>query len=168
MHPLLTRRQRRAAESEPEPLIDSEHLAWAMESLCAIHGIRFDAPVPIPRTPAPHTWSSVYVAATKLGMRCTHRRMRLSRIPAVCLPCLVLLRDDNCAAAVVVYRPAMIIRVVNAEVAYRVPGETGPRCEPVDKLMRLHTGAVLLAVSAHDGPRREEVPAFPRRLFGLR
>jgi hypothetical protein len=167
MHPLLTRHQRRATDAEPEPSLTRDQVAWAIGGLCRSHRIPFDAELLLQQVPPPYTWSSLQVAATRLGMRCMNRSVRLSRIPADFLPCLVPLRDASpnepgkC-------QPAMVVRIDNGEALYFVPGEAEPRHESVEALMKRHAGTALFATPERPEPDGDGDGKAKRRPFGFR
>jgi len=167
MHPLLTRHQRRATDAEPEPSLTREQVAWAIGGLCRSHRVPFDAELLLQQVPPPYTWSSLQVAATRLGMRCMNRSVRLSRIPADFLPCLVPLRDaspndpEKC-------QPAMVVRIDNGEALYFVPGDAEPRHESVETLMKRHAGTALFATPERPDPDGDGDGKATRRPFGFR
>lgn len=162
MHPLLTRR-RRATDTQPETALSREQLLWCLQALCRSHRGSWDAERLLDETVEPYSWSSLEAAAEKLGLRCSFRCVRLSRIPPDAMPCLALLQSPD-PARLGSHRPALIVHLDDREARYYVPGESALRQENLEDLAKLYTGIVLYAKPEHSTQALEHRES---RTFGL-
>lgn len=163
MHPLLTRR-RRATDTQPETALSREQLLWCLQALCRSHRGSCDAERLLDETAEPYSWSSLEAAAEKLGLRCSYRCVRLSRIPPDAMPCLALLQSPE-SERHDYHRPALIVHIDDREARYYVPGESAVRQENLEDLAKLYTGIVLYATPERSTEAREHRES---RMFGLR
>lgn len=91
----------RSKRSAPDCVaLDTQHLLWALASLCAIKHIPFDAELFLRQFPPPYTTDTLLQAARDLGMRIKRKRRALTAIDHRCLPCLALriTAADECAS----------------------------------------------------------------------
>ena len=91
----------RSKRSAPDCVaLDTQHLLWALASLCAIKHIPFDAALFLRQFPPPYTTDTLLQAARDLGMRIKRKRRALTAIDHRCLPCLALriTAADECAS----------------------------------------------------------------------
>jgi ABC-type bacteriocin/lantibiotic exporter with double-glycine peptidase domain len=163
MHPLLTRR-RRATDTQSETSLTRAQLLWCLQALCRSYRTSCDAQALLDATVEPYSWSSLEGAAEKLGLRCSYRCVRLSRIPTESLPCLALLQNPE-ADDGRFHRPALVVHIDDREVRYFVPGEGTMQRGNLEDLAKLYTGIVLYAAPNRSSEAREHRQS---RMFGLR
>lgn len=162
MHPLLTRR-RRLTDTQSETALTRGQLLWCLQALCRSYRASGDAEALLDATAEPYSWSSLEAAAEKLGLRCSYRCVRLSRIPTGSLPCLALLQNPV-ADHGHVHQPALIVHIDEREVRYLVPDESTMQRGNLEDVAKLYTGIVLYAAPdrTNDAPEHRQ-----SRTFGL-
>lgn len=162
MHPLLTRR-RRATDTQSVTALTRGQLLWCLQALCRSYRASCDAEALLDATAEPYSWSSLEAAAEKLGLCCSYRCVRLSRVPTGSLPCLALLQnpgaDDGCF-----HRPALVVHIDEREVRYFVPDESAMQRGNLEDVAKLYTGIVLYVAPDRSNDTREHRQS---RTFGL-
>lgn len=162
MHPLLTRR-RRSTDTQSETALTRGQLLWCLQALCRSYRASCDAEALLDATAEPYSWSSLEAAAEKLGLCCSYRCVRLSRVPTGSLPCLALLQnpgaDDGCF-----HRPALVVHIDEREVRYFVPDESAMQRGNLEDVAKLYTGIVLYVAPDRSKDAREHRQS---RTFGL-
>lgn len=154
----------RSKRSAPDCVaLDTQHLLWALASLCAIKHIPFDAALFLRQFPPPHTTDTLLQAARDLGMRIKRKRRALTAIDHRCLPCLALriTAADECASL------DLVTDVTPEQIVFFKASENTSTVQSCAAYAADYSGIVFLVVSVSPAQQDPDASAGGTK-FGFR
>jgi subfamily B ATP-binding cassette protein HlyB/CyaB len=175
------RREQAAGPSSQPYALTQMDIVWAMGTLCALNRKPFDANLLIRQYPPPYSTDTLITAARALGFRIKRQDSRDGALPAVSLPCLVVLRNEEPAAsapdsasaapteaAAPTACLALVAQTNDTHVALFHVNHSEPTTLTRDEFARLFTGTVFLTALQPSAVKDPDSPFSQQREFGFR
>ena len=156
-----------AAKPVARDAVLTEAFVWALESLCRLHRVPFDAGLVLKQFPPPYDLPTLLRAAQACGLKAGLAGAQGGALERLPLPCLGFVRAVDSANDPSPATPALLVRADRDRLLYLLAGEVAPRTMARGQFAERFEDTVLLAAPAI--PIAPEDPdAAAQRTFGFK
>jgi subfamily B ATP-binding cassette protein HlyB/CyaB len=155
-----------AAKPVARDAVLTEAFVWALDSLCRLHRVPFDAELVLKQFPPPYDLPTLLRAARACGLKAGLAGTQGDALERLPLPCLGFVRALDSANDPAPSTPALLVRADRERLLYLLAGEKAPRTMARGQFAERFEDMVLLAapaIAAADDPDGGQ-----ERTFGLR
>ena len=157
-----------AAKPVARDAVLTEAFVWALESLCRLHRVPFDAELVLKQFPPPYDLPTLLRAAQACGLKAGLAGTQGDALERLPLPCLGFVRTVDSANDPAPSTPALLVRADRERLLYLLAGEEAPRTMACGHFAERFEDRVLLAapaIAAPEDPDSAQQPAFGFRWF---
>jgi subfamily B ATP-binding cassette protein HlyB/CyaB len=155
-----------AAKPVARDAVLTEAFVWALESLCRLHRVPFDAELVLKQFPPPYDLPTLLRAAHACGLKAGLAGTEGDALERLPLPCLGFVRTVDSANDPAPSTPALLVRADGERLLYLLAGEEAPRTMARGQFAERFEDMVLLAAPAIAAP--DDPDGAPKRAFGFR
>ena len=139
---------------------------WALESLCRLHRVPFDAELVLKQFPPPYDMPTLLRAAQACGLKAGLTGAQGDMLERLPLPCLGFVRSVDSANDPAPSTPALLVRADRERLLYLLAGEEALRTMARGQFAERFEDTVLLAAPAIAAP--DDPDGAQKRAFGFR
>jgi subfamily B ATP-binding cassette protein HlyB/CyaB len=155
-----------AAKPVARDAVLTEAFVWALESLCRLHRVPFDAELVLKQFPPPYDLPTLLRAAQACGLKAGLAGTRGDALERLPLPCLGFVRSVDSANDPAPPTLALLVRADRERLLYLLAGEEAPRTMARGQFAERFEDMVLLAAPAIVAP--DDPDGAQKRAFGFR
>jgi subfamily B ATP-binding cassette protein HlyB/CyaB len=155
-----------AAKPVARDAVLTEAFVWALESLCRLHRVPFDAELVLKQFPPPYDLPTLLRAAQACGLKAGLAGTQGDALERLPLPCLGFVRSVDSANDPAPSTPALLVRADPERLLYLLAGEEAPRTMARGQFAERFEDMVLLAAPAIAAP--DDPDGAQKRTFGFR
>jgi subfamily B ATP-binding cassette protein HlyB/CyaB len=155
-----------AAKPVARDAVLTEAFVWALESLCRLHRVPFDAELLLKQFPPPYDLPTLLRAAQACGLKAGLAGTQGDALERLPLPCLGFVRSVDSANDPAPSTPALLVRADPERLLYLLAGEEAPRTMARGQFAERFEDMVLLAAPAIAAP--DDPDGAQKRTFGFR
>src|SRR5688500_9102884 len=155
-----------AAKPVARDAVLTEAFVWALESLCRLHRVPFDAGLVLKQFPPPYDLPTLLRAAQACGLKAGLAGAQGDALERLPLPCLGFVRAVESANDPAPSTPALLVRADRERLLYLLAGEEAPRTMARGQFAERFEDTVLLAAPAIAAP--DDPDGAQKRAFGFR
>jgi ATP-binding cassette, subfamily B, bacterial HlyB/CyaB len=155
-----------AAKPVARDAVLTEAFVWALESLCRLHRVPFDAELVLKQFPPPYDLPTLLRAAQACGLKAGLAGTQGDALERLPLPCLGFVRTVDSANDPAPSTPALLVRADRERLLYLLAGEEAPRTMARGLFAERFEDMVLLAAPAIAAP--DDPDGAQKRTFGFR
>jgi subfamily B ATP-binding cassette protein HlyB/CyaB len=155
-----------AAKPVARDAVLTEAFVWALESLCRLHRVPFDAELVLKQFPPPYDLATLLRAAQACGLKAGLAGTQGDALERLPLPCLGFVRCVDSANDPAPPTPALLVRADRERLLYLLAGEEAPRTMARGQFAERFEDMVLLAAPAIAAP--DDPEGAQKRAFGFR
>ena len=144
----------------------TDAFVWALESLCRLHRVPFDAKLVLKQFPPPYDLPTLLRAAQACGLKAGLAGTQGDALERLPLPCLGFVRTADSANDASPATPALLVRADRERLLYLVAGEEAPRTLARGQFDERFENTVLLAAPAVAVP--DDPDGAQKRSFGFK
>ena len=154
-----------AAKPVARDAVLTEAFVWALESLCRLHRVPFDAALVLKQFPPPYDLPTLLRAAQACGLKAGLAGAQGDALERLPLPCLGFVRAVESANDPSPAKPALLVRADRERLLYLLAGEAAPRSMARGQFAERFEDTVLLAAPAMAAPADPD--GAQKRAFGF-
>jgi ATP-binding cassette, subfamily B, bacterial HlyB/CyaB len=155
-----------AAKPVARDAVLTEAFVWALDSLCRLHRVPFDAELVLKQFPPPYDLPTLLRAAQACGLKAGLAGTQGDALERLPLPCLGFVRSVDSANDPAPPTLALLVRADRERLLYLLAGEEAPRTMARGQFAERFEDMVLLAAPAVAAP--DDPDAAQKRAFGFR
>jgi ATP-binding cassette, subfamily B, bacterial HlyB/CyaB len=155
-----------AAKPVARDAVLTEAFVWALESLCRLHRVPFDAELVLKQFPPPYDLPTLLRAAQACGLKAGLAGTQGDALERLPLPCLGFVRTVDSANDPAPSTPALLVRADRERLLYLLAGEEAPRTMARGLFAERFEEMVLLAAPAIAPPADPD--GAQKSAFGFR
>jgi subfamily B ATP-binding cassette protein HlyB/CyaB len=155
-----------AAKPVARDAVLTEAFVWALDSLCRLHRVPFDAELVLKQFPPPYDLPTLLRAAQACGLKAGLAGTQGDALERLPLPCLGFVRSVDSANDPAPPTLALLVRADRERLLYLLAGEEAPRTMARGQFAERFEDMVLLAAPAIAAP--DDADGAPKRAFGFR
>ena len=155
-----------AAKPVARDAVLTEAFVWALDSLCRLHRVPFDAGLVLKQFPPPYDLPTLLRAAQACGLKAGLAGTQGDALERLPLPCLGFVRSVDSANDPAPPTLALLVRADRERLLYLLAGEEAPRTMARGQFAERFEDTVLLAAPAIAAP--DDPDGAQKRAFGFR
>jgi ATP-binding cassette, subfamily B, bacterial HlyB/CyaB len=155
-----------AAKPVARDAVLTEAFVWALDSLCRLHRVPFDAELVLKQFPPPYDLPTLLRAAQACGLKAGLAGTQGDALERLPLPCLGFVRSVDSANDPAPPTLALLVRADRERLLYLLAGEEAPRTMARGQFAERFEDMVLLAAPAVAAP--DDPDGAQKRVFGFR
>ena len=155
-----------AAKPVARDAVLTEAFVWALDSLCRLHRVPFDAELVLKQFPPPYDLPTLLRAAQACGLKAGLAGTQGDALERLPLPCLGFVRSVDSANDPAPPTLALLVRADRERLLYLLAGEEAPRTMARGQFAERFEDTVLLAAPAIAAP--DDPDGAQKRAFGFR
>ena len=155
-----------AAKPVARDAVLTEAFVWALDSLCRLHRVPFDAELVLKQFPPPYDLPTLLRAAQACGLKAGLAGTQGDALERLPLPCLGFVRSVDSANDPAPPTVALLVRADRERLLYLLAGEEAPRTMARGQFAERFEDTVLLAAPAIAAP--DDPDGAQKRAFGFR
>ncbi|HWV90932.1 MAG TPA: peptidase domain-containing ABC transporter [Burkholderiales bacterium] len=155
-----------AAKPVARDAVLTEAFVWALDSLCRLHRVPFDAELVLKQFPPPYDLPTLLRAAQACGLKAGLAGTQGDALERLPLPCLGFVRSVGSANDPAPPTVALLVRADRERLLYLLAGEEAPRTMARGQFAERFEDTVLLAAPAIAAP--DDPDGAQKRAFGFR
>jgi subfamily B ATP-binding cassette protein HlyB/CyaB len=155
-----------AAKPVARDAVLTEAFVWALDSLCRLHRVPFDAELVLKQFPPPYDLPTLLRAAQACGLKAGLAGTQGDALERLPLPCLGFVRSVDSANDPAPPTLALLVRADRERLLYLLAGEEAPRTMARGQFAERFEDMVLLAAPAIAAP--DDADGASKRAFGFR
>jgi subfamily B ATP-binding cassette protein HlyB/CyaB len=155
-----------AAKPVARDAVLTEAFVWALDSLCRLHRVPFDAELVLKQFPPPYDLPTLLRAAKACGLKAGLAGTQGDALERLPLPCLGFVRSVDSANDPAPPTVALLVRADRERLLYLLAGEEAPRTMARGQFAERFEDTVLLAAPAIAAP--DDPDGAQKRAFGFR
>ena len=144
----------------------TEAFVWALESLCRLHRVPFDAELVLKQFPPPYDLPTLLRAAHACGLKAGLAGTQGDALEHLPMPCLGFVRTAESANDPSPSTPVLLVRADRERLLYLLAGEEAPRTMARGQFAERFEDMVMLAAPAIAAP--DDPDGAQKRAFGFR